>query len=268
MSDPADQPWKSDAVLLVGHGTRDAEGVQEFYEVVRLLRERLALFQSAEPASAAIPVAAAFIELVDPTIEQALRQLAEQGAKRVDVLPLLLTAAGHAKEDVPRALEAAAKELGIEVRQRPHLGSDPAILELAHDRYQQALLGKPPISPSETLLVIVGRGSSDPNAVVELSGLASARAAREMVRGMRVCFVAAAQPSLMQTLPMAATAGCRRVVVQPHLLFAGRVLDEVRSLVAMTAQSYPTVEWIVTPHLGPSPRVVDALRKRLSTATT
>src|SRR5438128_1957229 len=49
-----------------------------------------------------------------------------------------------------------------------HMGAaldvDARLLHLCHVRYREALAGRPAVEPRDTLLLLVGRGSSDPDA--------------------------------------------------------------------------------------------------------
>jgi sirohydrochlorin cobaltochelatase len=66
-----------------------------------------------------------------------------------------------------------------------------------------------------------------------------------------------AEPSLEAALRWAGTAGYRRVVVQPHLLFSGQLADEVRQRVGVAAGRCPSVSWLVARPLGPAPELAE-----------
>jgi sirohydrochlorin ferrochelatase len=55
----------------------------------------------------------------------------------------------------------------------------------------------------------------------------------------------------------------KRIIVQPHLLFRGFVLEEIRSAVSRRQTAMPGAEWIVSAHLGPEQEVVEAIRTRI-----
>jgi len=54
----------------------------------------------------------------------------------------------------------------------------------------------------------------------------------------------------------------RRVIVQPHLLFRGRVEQQVEEAVERARTRHPTVEWVVVPRLGAEPEVARAVVAR------
>ena len=84
----------SDALLIAAHGSRDEAGVEELWELAdawqRLRPDRLQ--------------AAGFLEFARPTIGEAIDDLVGRGASRVVVVPAMLMAAGHVKNDVPSEL--------------------------------------------------------------------------------------------------------------------------------------------------------------------
>ena len=98
---------------VAGHGTRDRQGVNQFLELVKLVQE----------ATPRIAVEAGFLELATPTIGEGLRAIARRGARKARVMPLLLFAAGHVKEDIPAVLTSAARDLPQNSRS-PHCVED------------------------------------------------------------------------------------------------------------------------------------------------
>jgi sirohydrochlorin cobaltochelatase len=291
-----------DALLIIGHGTRDPAGLAEFRFFVDQVAGQRPDWR----------VAGCFLELADPSIQVAVDRLAASGMSRIRAMPLVLFSAGHAKRDIPKALaQAIARNPGVEIELCPPLGCHRAILELSVERCRQALLeqataGQAAVSPEETLLILVGRGSSDSEATAEMrrladlrrSGLAShgigrqsghaatgsavrsetaaSRASTEdadfRLAHIEIGFVAVATPSLGKVLEEAARTDFRRVIVQPHLLFAGSVLAEIHRLVerqqlAETAGKNVGRQWIVTEALGPDRRLVTAVVDIVSAVT-
>lgn len=237
-------------VLVVGHGTRDAAGTAEFRALVERLAARLP----------ACPVEPCFLELAEPTIAAGLSRLVERGARRIAVLPLLLFAAGHAKSDVPREVaEAAAAWPELRLAQGRHLGCDPRLVALSTQRYREAAGPSDPARDAATLLVFVGRGSRDPEANAELARFARLRWEQTPVGWHLACYLAMTEPALERGLELAAGLPFERIVVQPHLLFQGDLLERTRRLVAEAAAARPERTWTVTPHLGPDPALVEIL---------
>ncbi len=249
-------------LLLVGHGTRNELGLAEFHRLVRQVAEM----------GAGYTVESCFLELAQPDIAAGVRRILERGVTRLMVAPVLLFAAGHAKRDIPAAVRAAignddkaaaggrtAARDGLIIEQLGALECHQRIIELSTQRFREALADRPPIDPANTLLIMVARGSSVPEAIDKMHRFTELRRQRTPVGQCQTCFVAAASPGFRETLAWAAQTNHRRIVVQPHLLFTGEVLTEIDGAVREIAQRQPHREWIVTPHLGPSPLVAEAI---------
>lgn len=247
-------------MLVLGHGTADPVGAAETRRVADLVAESLA----------GTPVALGFLEVISPTIADALADLAAAGCREVVAAPLLLFDAGHAKRDVPQAIAEPAAALGLRVVRAGPLGSHPAIVELARRRRAEAIADRAAVAAAETCLVMVGRGSSDPTSPAQLADFTTATLAAEArPRLVLSGFVAAARPSVPEALSEAAGSssdGIRRIIVQPHLLFRGHVEEQVAGAVATAQASCPALEWITVSRLGPDPLVVCAVIDRAAAA--
>ncbi len=246
-------------VVVVGHGTADATGAAETAEVAARVAALLP----------GVPVELGFLEVIEPSIAVAVERLAARGCRRLVAAPLLLFAAGHARRDVPEALAAAAAAAGVSTLQSEPLGLHVDLVELSARRRLEALAGLGPVPAADTVLVVLGRGASDPGALGRLREFAGASlAAAGSWRPGRIefGFAAAARPTLDEALAAAAASTPRRVVVQPHLLFHGHVEDQVSAAVARARATWPAVEWVAVARLGADDRVARALVDRVRAA--
>ncbi|WP_436717601.1 sirohydrochlorin chelatase [Roseiconus lacunae] len=249
-------PWQPDALLLVGHGTRDRLGTEQFFTLATLLREKLA----------PVDVEGCLLEFQHPTIAEGWQRLIERGARSISVAPLLLFAAGHARRDIPETIQQCANETrgrGIDARyyHGGPLSRCPQIVELLKQRISATLDGSPP--DPDTALVMVGRGSYDSCATTDMRLLAEIVAHQAGFQSRAVGFYAMAEPRLPDVLDRAATEpGIRRVVVQPHLLFQGRLYDAICNQVDEARARHPQVIFDVGDYLGPTAAVADALAYR------
>src|SRR5438552_15795867 len=136
------------SLLVIGHGSRDPEGVAEYWRFVDLVAH-----------STDIPVGGGFIELAEPDLDTAIDKLVADGAEHVVAVPLVLLGAGHMKLDGPAALERARRRhVHVRFDYGRALGVHPLVLDVAADR-----------TPRDAdAVVVVGRGSSDPDANADL----------------------------------------------------------------------------------------------------
>lgn len=242
-------------LLVVGHGTADPVGAAETQAVADAVVELLP----------GVAVELGFLEVIGPTIGDALERLAGRGCCEVVAAPLLLFAAGHAKRDVPEAIAGPAATLGLRVCQTEPFGCQAEIVELSRRRRHEAVADLRPVPPAETVLLMVGRGSSDPGGVSQLRSFTEASLADEpggRPRRIELGFVAAARPSLDEAIatacdPMAGEV--RRILVQPHLLFRGHVEEQVSKAVCIGRDLRPELEWVQVARLGADRLVARAL---------
>ena len=250
-------------VLVVGHGTRNASGVQQLLELVQQMNLFLAgcvrradigmrgqMRESSEKPFRGVPIEASFLELAEPSIEIGIQRLHDRGVKKILVVPILLFTAGHANEDIPQAVEPVASQLGLEiVGQSSALETHPQVLALSRLRFEQAILPLGP-NPPPLALAMVGRGARDPLAIAKMLELTRLRVIETPVAWVETGFFAVAQPTVDELLDSASRSSLEVVVVQPHLLFEGELMDELRKKVALCQGNQPERRWIVGGTLG------------------
>lgn len=210
-------------LLIAGHGTADAEGAEQFRRFTRRVAGRLDA-----------PVAGGFIELSPPPLGAAVGDLvAVAGPGRLAAVPLMLVAAGHAKGDIPAALaREQTRHPGLSVAYGRPLGPHPTILAVLRERL--AVVAPDPA----TTVLLVGRGSSDPDANSEVARAARLLAETTDVAGVEYAFVSLTPPGVPAGLDRCRALGARRVAVLPYFLFTGvlprRVATQARDWAGAT----------------------------------
>ncbi|MCY2975375.1 MAG: sirohydrochlorin chelatase [Planctomycetota bacterium] len=273
-------------ILVVGHGTRNAAGVQELIDLVGSMRDRL-------PES--VPIEASFLELANPTIDHAVEKLQALGCEKLLVIPILLFSAAHAREDIPDAVRSAVESRSIEVAaQSTSLGTEEAALKLSQERFMAALkcrnregclrasacdiatqcMGgflpagqsvKPVVGclenqqDSRVGLAMVGRGTSDLVArghMLELTRL-RVEASPLPISWVETGFFAGGSPTVEELLKEAEASDSDCIVVQPHLLFEGQLSVQLRAMVDTYRLAGSKKRWLVAPTLGADPQLAD-----------
>ena len=239
-------------VMLCGHGSRNANAAKQFGEFAERVRERLP----------GVPVEHGYLEFCNPGIHSGLDSLRERGVRDVLAVPGMLFAAGHAKNDIPSVLNAyAAANPGMSVRYGRELGVDPKMVRAAGDRIAQALDDRVP--REQTLLVVVGRGASDPDANSNV-----AKITRMLWEGMgfgwaETVYSGVTFPLVEPGLEHAARLGYRRVVVFPYFLFTGVLVKRIRSQTQAVRERHPGVEFVDAEYLGHHELVIETMIDRV-----
>jgi sirohydrochlorin ferrochelatase len=242
------------AILVLGHGSRRPRANQEFEALVDA-------FRRSHPD---LDVGHAYIELAEPLLAEGLARLAAR-ADRVILLPLFLFAAGHAKDDVPRALAASRVDFpGVKFEAARALGVHQAMVELALERVRTALA---PAEARATVLLAVGRGSSDPDAngdfckLVRLVGEAGQFALAEP------SFIGITTPLFEASAERVALSAPERVLVLPYFLFDhGRLIERLAGQVRAFAGRHHGIDVRLAPHLGGDARLLALIDRRLEEA--
>lgn len=250
MSVPSDR-----AVLLCGHGSRDAATLAEFETFRSALAARLA----------PLPVAACYLEFAAPDIGDGLQQLYRQGARRILALPVMLYAANHVKRDIPRALDQFARQYpGLSVAFGRELALHPKLIAAAADRIAAAEAKAPrAIARRDSLLLVIGRGTSDPEANGQAVELARALGETMGFGQAAAGYAGSAAPNVTAALEDAAGHGCARIVVFPYFLFTGVLVKRVHGAMAEVAARHREIDFIAADHLQNHPLVIEALAERL-----
>jgi len=118
------------ALLIIAHGSREAEANADLHHVVQGLRQR----------GAYALVEASFLELAEPGIEEGAARCVAAGASRVVLLPYFLSAGVHVRRDLTsicRALAETFPETSFHLAEP--LGRHPLLLEVVADRARQAI---------------------------------------------------------------------------------------------------------------------------------
>jgi sirohydrochlorin cobaltochelatase len=223
-------------LLLAAHGTSDQAGVDAF----AALAGRVGKLAAADGTR----VAGGFIELSEPPLREAVTGLAAASPGPIVAVPLMLSAAGHAKGDIPAALaRERTRHPGASFTYARPLGPHPALIDLLAVRIAAAGTDQPAV-------LLVGRGSTDPDANADVI-----KTARLLWEGRdyplaETAFVSLARPDVAEGLERCRLLGARRIVVARYFLFPGVLPDRVAEQAAAYAAVHPELDIRCTDVLG------------------
>jgi sirohydrochlorin cobaltochelatase len=171
----------------------------------------------------------------------------------------MLFAASHVKNDLPWEMNSfMADNPGVEVRLGRDLGIDPKLLAAAAARIEAAV----PEGRLDTLLVVVGRGTNDPDANSNI-----AKIGRMLWEGMgfgwaEAAFSGVAHPRVDAALERSARLGFRRIVVFPYFLFTGVLVKRIYAQTDAVAARFPDIEFVKAGYLRDHEAVIGAFVDR------
>jgi sirohydrochlorin cobaltochelatase len=118
------------AMILFGHGARDSRWREPFDRLVQL-------WQAQHPNT---PVELAFLEMMQPSLEEAVSSLSVNGVTQITVVPVFFGQGGHLRNDFPVLLEACQQQYpNITLSATPAVGEDLAVLQAIVDFGARAL---------------------------------------------------------------------------------------------------------------------------------
>ncbi|MCX2523186.1 sirohydrochlorin chelatase [Larsenimonas rhizosphaerae] len=244
------------AILFVGHGSRDVDAVQEFTRLTEHFRarypDRLCDY--------------GFLEFASPVIYDGVKKLVDQGATTISAIPGMLMAAGHAKNDIPSELNALQAEFeGVTINYGAELGVNANMLQAARDRIEdaEAEFGED-YRREDTLLMVVGRGASDPDANSNISKIT-----RMLEEGMgfgwaTTGYSGVTTPLLPEAFDKAHRLGYKQVIVFPYFLFTGRLIKKIYAWADEYQGAHPDVRVVKAGYLNDHPLVIETFADRLN----
>ena len=109
----------SEGIVLFAHGAREREWAQPFEAVARAVSQK---------TNAQVQLA--FLELMQPSLAEAIGTLAGKGATSIRIVPVFLGRGGHISGDLPRLVARAREEHPqVEIRLDAPIGEQPAVIE-------------------------------------------------------------------------------------------------------------------------------------------
>ena len=244
-------------VMICGHGSRSQSAVDEFAAMAVKMKSYFPDW----------PVEYGYLEFANPVIRVGLDKLREQGVTHVLAVPGMLFAAGHAKNDIPSVLNAYAEETGISIQYGRELAVSLDMIAAAADRVQQSLTkadaASGPVPLSETCLVVIGRGASDPDANSNISKIA-----RMLWEGMgfgwcEVGYSGVTFPLVEPCLSHVVKLGYKRVVVFPYFLFSGILINRIYGFTDQVAADNPDTAFVKAGYLNDHPKVLATFAERV-----
>ena len=245
-------------VMICGHGSRSQSAVDEFAVLAEKLPDYLPPDWMTDYG---------YLEFANPVIRDGLDNLRAAGCERILAVPGMLFAAMHAKNDIPTVLNTYAAKHGLQVSYGRELGVDPKMIAAAAGRIREAVdkanadHGEMPLT--ETCLVVIGRGASDPDANGNV-----AKIARMLQEGMgfgwcEVGYSGVTFPLVEPCLQHVARLPYKRVIVFPYFLFSGILIDRIYGFTDQVAAQYPDIQFMKAGYLGDHPKVLETFAERI-----
>jgi sirohydrochlorin ferrochelatase len=109
-------------LIVIAHGSRRQESNQEVMKLVELLQQRNETNYDI--------IATAFLELAQPSIQEAVDKVVEAGASSITILPYFLAAGVHVVKDIPEIIDEKTRQYPeVDFKMTEHIGTSRIIIE-------------------------------------------------------------------------------------------------------------------------------------------
>lgn len=250
------------ALLLLGLGPRDEAAAHALESFARGLADR----------NSATPVACGFTGASAPPPEG----FAAGRAAGVAAVPLSLVCTQRAKDDALAALaRATSGDAGVPYACARPPGPHPELLSVLERRVEEAQEGsagtggrgpnsaaRSPRDRAGTTVLLVGEGSTDPEANAEVHKAARLLWEGRGYAGVEAAFVSRAAPDVASGLDRCRKLGAKRVVVLPYFLFAGAPAERARMHAEGWSLANPEVEVFSAEVVGATQELAEVVLER------
>ena len=248
---------ENSGIIICGHGSRAKIAEEEFSLLATGLRARFPQLE----------VEYGFLEYSSPNIHMALDRLIAKGITNIYAVPGMLFSATHAQNDIPSVLITyMQKNPALTIKYGQELGlHDEMIMAFQHRIMESIDLDEMP-KPGElydTMLVVVGRGTSVARANAEASKLTRIVAENMGFGWCETVYSGVTFPSVGRGLEMALKLGFKTIVVAPYFLFSGKLIGRINAYIKKVAADHPDVRFHVADYLRDQSHVINTFVERI-----
>lgn len=248
---------ENSGIIICGHGSRAKIAEEEFSLLATGLRARFPKLE----------VEYGFLEYSSPNIHMALDRLIAKGITNIYAVPGMLFSATHAQNDIPSVLITyMQKNPGLTIKYGQELGlHDEMIMAFQHRIMEAINLTEMP-KPGDlydTMLVVVGRGTSVAEANAEASKLTRIVAENMGFGWCETVYSGVTFPSVGRGLEMALKLGFKKIVVAPYFLFSGKLIGRINAYIEKVAADNSDVSFHVADYLRDQTHVINTFVERI-----
>jgi len=247
-----------EAILFIGHGSRDSEGNEEVLRFTEKVAQKIREIKS-------VPIIeTCFLELTTPTVAEGIDRCIRQGATKVALVPIILFSAGHAKIHIPHEIDQAkVKYPKITFTYGRTIAFNDKTLQILTDRLKEiGFQGESGEQRKEEAILLVGRGSSDPDANSDLYKITRLLWERTPFKWVEPAFMGITEPAFTEGIERCIATGAKNIYILPFFLFTGILIKRMDQIIEHYQQLYPNRKIKRAPYLGLDHKLIDVLTDR------
>ncbi|WP_066368862.1 sirohydrochlorin chelatase [Neobacillus fumarioli] len=245
------------AILFVGHGSKDHEGNEQVLQFIESIRKNW---------DDSLIVQTCFLEFERPTVNQGIDACVDQGASHIAVIPIMLLQAGHSKIHIPAAIDEAKKKYPfVQFTYGRPIGVHEETFEILKSRLTE--IGENlDHTNSDTAVLLLGRGGSDPDANSDLYKIARLLWEKTNYRIVEPAFMGVTNPLTAEGVERCIKLGAKKVIILPYFLFTGILMKRLEEMVRTFQHQYEATEFKLAGYFGYHPKLQTILIERVEEA--
>lgn len=235
-------------ILYISHGSRIPGAISEAIHCVRSVQKQVDIGLQE----------ICFLELAEPTVEQGIAALVNQGATKIAIVPMLLLSAGHYYQDIPEEVSRVQSKYNhITFTYGKPLGVQDRMIDILMDRINETNI---PVNVDAKIL-LVGRGSTHAQTKTDIQKIAALLQQKGKLNDVDTCFLTACDPPFEEALDLALKEHHSQVFIVPYLWFTGVLLGNMEEKIANIHSA--TKQVILCRQLGDHPNIQTVLKERV-----
>ncbi|WP_028403310.1 sirohydrochlorin chelatase [Ectobacillus panaciterrae] len=245
------------AILFVGHGSRDPEGNSQVLQFIDNMKDTW---------DESLLIETCFLEFERPTVNQGIDVCVAKGADEIFVIPIMLLPAGHSKIHIPAAIDEAKKKYPhVSMTYGRPIGVHEEAFEILKTRLAET--GEDLDNPaSDTAVLLLGRGGSDPDANSDLYKIARLLWEKTKYKLVEPAFMGVTDPLVEEGVERCLKLGAKKVVILPYFLFTGILIKRLEEMMVKFEHQYPHTEFKLAGYFGFHPKLQVILKDRAEEA--
>ena len=246
-----------EAILFVGHGSKDSEGNQALINFTEKVEKAINQVRT-------VPIMeTCFLELTTPTVAAGISKCLESGAKRIALVPIILFSAGDANIDIPGAIDLAKKNYPeVEFSYGRPILIHVNIMQLLTEGLQALGYEKTEKRDHNSAILMIGRGSSDPDANSEFYKVLRYLWERTSVKWVEPAFMGITEPTFPEGIECCINSGAKNIYILPYFLFTGVLIKRMAATVDEYRQKYPQINFQLANPFGLHDLLIEVIKER------
>lgn len=239
-----------EAILFIAHGSKKAACNNEIKYFIAALKSKLNSKN----------IELCYIEFAQPLIQEGIDNCAQKGCTKIIAMPLLLSDAGHAKEDIPKEIETAKiKFPQIEFCYGKPIGLHDKMHEILLTRLQETKC----IIDQNTAVILVAKGSRFESANNELRIISKQFRSYCEAGIVKASFLSMTFPKLQDVIDECIAEGATKFVILPYILFQGLLIRKIAEYINELTMKYPSHTFLTANHIGSHSLLYEIIKERI-----